>query len=174
MKTRSSRTVYENRWISVREDVVERADGSTGIYGVVEKRHFAVVIPLDGDGVWLVEQFRYPLGGRFWEFPQGTWDGEPEGDAAALARAELSEEAGLAAGSLRHLSFLYQAPGLATLGFDVFLATELERVEPRRSVEEQDMRAARFPVAEFERMARSGAIRDTPTIAAWGLLMLER
>jgi 8-oxo-dGTP pyrophosphatase MutT (NUDIX family) len=174
VKTRSSRIVYENRWIAVREDTVERADGSSGIYGVLEKRDFALAIPLDGDRLWLVEQYRYPIERRLWEFPQGTWDGEPGGDAAALARTELQEEAGLVAGSLEHLGYLHQAPGVANFGFDVFLATQLERVEPKRSIEEQDMRAAAFSLAEFERMARSGAITDAPTIAAWGLLGLAR
>jgi 8-oxo-dGTP pyrophosphatase MutT (NUDIX family) len=174
MKTLSSRVVYENRWIAVREDAVERADGSSGIYGVLEKRDFALVIPLDGDRLWLVEQYRYPIERRLWEFPQGTWEGEPRGDAEALARVELEEEAGLVAGPLEHLGFLHQAPGVATFGFDVFCATELERVEPKRSVEEQDMKAAAFSLSEFERMVRSGAITDSPTIAAWGLFLLAR
>lgn len=69
----SSREVYCNAWLSVREDEVVRADGSTGVYGVVDKPDFAVVIPKDFDGFWLVEQFRYPVGRRAWEFPQGSW-----------------------------------------------------------------------------------------------------
>ena len=36
MRTTGSREVYRNPWIRVREDVVERADGSAGVYGVVE------------------------------------------------------------------------------------------------------------------------------------------
>jgi hypothetical protein len=60
----SSREVYRNAWIRVREDAVERDDGSTGVYGVVEKPHFALVLPAERDGFWLVEQFRYPLGRR--------------------------------------------------------------------------------------------------------------
>jgi hypothetical protein len=54
----SGREVYRNRWLSLREDVVEREDGSTGIYSVVDKPPMAIVIPLDGNDIWLVEQFR--------------------------------------------------------------------------------------------------------------------
>ena len=157
----------------MREDVVERGDGSTGIYGVLDKRDFALAIPLDGDCVWLAEQYRYPVGDRLLEFPQGTWEDEPPADAEGLARAELEEEAGLRAARLRHLGYLHQAPGVATLGFDVFVATELEPVQPRRSITEQDMRALRVTVDEFERMARSGEIRDAPTLASWGLFLLH-
>ena len=73
MRTTGSREVYRNPWIRVREDAVERADGSAGVYSVVEKPHFALVLPYERDGFWLVEQFRYPVGRRAWEFPQGTW-----------------------------------------------------------------------------------------------------
>ncbi|MCU1607956.1 MAG: hydrolase, partial [Modestobacter sp.] len=34
MRTTGSREVYRNPWIRVREDAVERDDGSTGVYGV--------------------------------------------------------------------------------------------------------------------------------------------
>src|SRR6187551_307522 len=67
-----SRQVYANAWMTVREDPIRRADGSTGIYGVVDKPDFALVIPLDGERMRLVEQYRYPIGMRRWEFPQGT------------------------------------------------------------------------------------------------------
>jgi 8-oxo-dGTP pyrophosphatase MutT (NUDIX family) len=101
----SSRTVYANQWMRVREDEVERADGSNGIYGVVEKPDFALIVPVDTDcGLWLVEQYRYPVEGRFWEFPQGSWEQQPGVDPAVLARGELREEAGLEASSLeRHV-----------------------------------------------------------------------
>lgn len=68
METTGSRRVYENPWMSVREDTVRRADGSTGVYAVVDTSDIAVVIPLDGDRFHLVEQYRYPVAGRRWEF----------------------------------------------------------------------------------------------------------
>ncbi len=69
----SSRVAYENQWMRVREDEFLLPDGSPGLYGVVEKADFALVIPLEDDTVHLVEQYRYPVGERQWEFPQGSW-----------------------------------------------------------------------------------------------------
>jgi len=60
----SSREVYRNAWMTMREDVIRRADGSTGIYCVIDKPTYALIIAADGDRVALVEQFRYPLGER--------------------------------------------------------------------------------------------------------------
>ena len=61
----SSRVVYRNRWMTVREDEIERDNGARGIYGVVEKCDSAIVIAIDGDQVYLVEQYRYRAGREF-------------------------------------------------------------------------------------------------------------
>src|SRR5215211_6456756 len=57
--TTSSRIAYENRWMRVREDRIAYADGTPGLYGVVEKRDFVLVVARGGgDLVHLVEQYR--------------------------------------------------------------------------------------------------------------------
>lgn len=169
IETLSTKLVYENRWMKVREDGVRRADGAVGIYGVVEKPDFALVIPLGEGSVFLVEQYRYPVGGRYIEFPRGSWEAEPHVPPEELARRELVEETGLTAGSMRHLGHLYEAYGSCDEGFDVFLATDLVEGRPTLSVEEQDLRTIEVPVAELERRILSGTIKDAPSIAAWEL-----
>ena len=91
MQTLSSRIVYRNRWMSVREDQIRRDDLSEGIYGVVDKPEAAIVIPVEGGRVHLVEQFKYPAGARYWEFPQGAWEGKSDYTPEELARGELLE-----------------------------------------------------------------------------------
>jgi 8-oxo-dGDP phosphatase len=169
----SSRVVYRNHWMSVREDQILRPDGSPGVYGVIDKDDFALVIPAERDGFWLVEQFRYPVGARRWEFPQGTFDPGATGSPADLARAELAEETGLRAGQLTHLGHLHCAYGMSSQGFDVFLGTDLVAGPPRRSVEEQDMRQRWLPRAEFEQLVRTGEITDDASLAAYTLLLLH-
>lgn len=173
MRTTSSREVYRNPWIRVREDVLEQDDGSTGLYGVIERADFTLVIPAERDGFWLVEQFRYPLGRRSWEFPQGTWGEGDGGSAADLARAELAEETGLRAADLRLLGHLDVDSGLSTQGFDVWLATGLTPGRSAREVTEADMRQAFVAEVELRRMIRDGEITDSPTLAAFALLLLD-
>ena len=168
----SSRIVYENRWMSVREDGIQRADGSTGIYGVIDKPDFALVIPLDRGGFHLVEQYRYPVRARSWEFPQGTLADRRQGDPAQLARQELAEETGLQAARLDHLGHLHAGPGHSSQGMDVFLATHLSPGPSRREVEEQDMRQRWVARQEFEDLVRAGVIRDSHTVAAYALFLL--
>ncbi|WP_250005489.1 NUDIX hydrolase [Actinoplanes sp. M2I2] len=172
MERVSSRVVYRNPWMTVREDEVRRPDGSPGIFGVVEKPDFALVLPRFPGGFWMVEQFRYPVGRRAWEFPQGSWGRDATGDPIALARQELAEETGLRAGSLTHLGHLFEAYGYSTQGFDVYLATDLEEGEPDREVTEQDMIHRRVHDDEVTAMIRSGHIVDAPSVAALTLYRL--
>ena len=169
----SSRVVYENRWMRLREDVLERADGSPGLYSVVEKAPGAIVVPLQDDAVWLVQQWRHPAGARFWDLPQGSLDEDPEATPEDVARTELAEETGLRAGRLEHLGRLFFAYGLSAQPFDVFLATDLVEGEAAREATEHDLRCARFAVGDFERMLREATIKDAATHAAWGLVRLR-
>src|SRR6267142_2955820 len=99
--TTGTSVVYENRWMRVREDTIRRRDGSNGIYGVVEKPDFVVIIPVEDDGrLYLVEQFRYPVKGRYWEFPQGSWEQIEGADPLEMALGELREESGLDAAEM--------------------------------------------------------------------------
>jgi 8-oxo-dGTP pyrophosphatase MutT (NUDIX family) len=169
----ATRTVYQNAWMTVREDTIRRPDGSTGIYGVIDKPDFALIIPLDNDGFHLVEQYRYPVAGRFWEFPQGTFPDRADGDPADLARAELAQETGLHAGQLTHLARLHNGYGMSSQGCNVFLATNLTPGPAQRDREEQDMRQRWVPRTSFEAMIQGSAITDTATIAAYTLLLLH-
>ena len=171
----SSREVYRNPWMIVREDDVQRADGSPGIYGVIDKPTYALVVARDGDSYRLVEQFRYPIGLRRWEFPQGTARGTLDGeepDAADLAAQELREETGLQASSMVVLGQLDVAPGMSSQRGWVWLATGLTQGEHDREPEEQDMHSAWFTGPQIEAMIRAGEITDAQTIAAWTLLAL--
>jgi 8-oxo-dGTP pyrophosphatase MutT (NUDIX family) len=169
----STRVVHRDRWMSLRVDEIERPDGSRGEYAVVDKPDFALVIPAEHDGFHLVEEYRYPVGGRYWSFPQGGFPPGHGGTPVDLARAELAEETGLVAARLEHLGHLFCAHGTSSQGFDVFLATGLTPGAHAREHEEQDMRQCFATRAEFDTMIRTGRIKDDSTLAAYTLLHLH-
>lgn len=173
MERLDSTQVYANSWMTVREDSIRRADGSNGIYGVVDKPHYALVIPYEAERFHLVEQFRYPLGARRWEFPQGTAPERAELPAAELAARELAEETGLRAANMLELGVLDVAPGLSSQRGTAFLATELTHGRPARELEEQDMRSAWFSRAELETMLANGEVTDAQSLAAYLRLLLH-
>lgn len=172
MDTVNSREIYANPWMTLREDAVRFPDGTDGVYGVVDKPDYALVIPLDGDRVCLVEQYRYPLQTRRWEFPQGTAPDRAEMEPDALAARELAEETGVRARHMARLGTLDVAPGLSNQRGTVFLATGLTPGAPARETTEQDMRSGWFGRAEFERMIVDGTVADAQSVAAYTLLLL--
>jgi ADP-ribose pyrophosphatase len=173
-RTYASREVYRSRWMSLREDQIVRADGTPGIYGVLDKPDFAIVIPRHADGSFtLVEQYRYPVGERCLEFPQGADETNPDIDPLELARQELAEETGLRAASVHLLGKLHHAHGYSTQGMSVVLATDLREGETQRESEEQGMTVVRVPAGEVAEMIRDGRIRDASTVAAYGMLLLQ-
>src|SRR5690349_10870140 len=95
--TLSSRPIYDNRWINVREDQVLNPSGGPGIYGVVSFKNKAIgIVPVDADGnTWLVGQYRYTLNEYSWEIPMGG--GPNEQDPLLSAQRELQEETGFTA-----------------------------------------------------------------------------
>jgi len=173
IQTVSSREVYRNPWLSVREDVVQRQDGSRGIYSVVDRPDYVVVIAAERGGFHLVDQYRYPIRGRYWEFPQGCFPAGRTGTAEELGRTELAEETGLRATSWTPIGRPYGWHGASGQAFTVFLATGLRAGAPAREHEEQDMGQRWASRAEFEQMIRAGRIRDDNTMAAYLLLLLH-
>jgi 8-oxo-dGDP phosphatase len=168
----ASREVYRSRWMTFREDQIRRPDGSNGSYGVVERPDYALVIARDGDRFCLVEQFRYPLGLRRWEFPQGTVADLANLEPVALAERELREETGLRAESMVFLGLLDVAAGISSQRGRVFLATGITEGQHEREHEEQDMQSAWFHRDEVEQMIAKGEITDAQSIAAWALFLL--
>jgi 8-oxo-dGTP pyrophosphatase MutT (NUDIX family) len=177
IKTISSREVYRNRWTRVREDVIERANGERGVYGVVDKDPASIVIPLEttaeGEFLTLVEQYRFTVGARFMELPQGGWE---RADAAPeeMARGELREETGLTAERMTLLATLRIGYGVLNQKQYVFLAEGLTQGEREPDAEESDLEVHRVSVAQFEAMLLDGTIVDGCSAAAWGVYRLWR
>src|SRR5580698_10834701 len=155
IRTISSREVYRNSWLRLREDEIERSNGARGIYGVVDKDDCAVIIPIENNTIYLVEQFRYTIQQRCLELPQGGWetaDVNPE----ELALGELREETGLIAATMIYLGTMWIAYGFARQKQYVYLATGLTQADRDLDPEEHDLVVRTTTIADFERMLLDG------------------
>lgn len=182
IRTLSTREIYRNHWMRLREDRIERLapgkPGVEGIYSVVDKDDCAAIIaidrdPIHGDAIYLVEQFRYTIQQTCIELPQGGWE-EANVDPEELARGELREETGVTAEKMTYLGMLHIAYGFANQRQFVYLAEGLTRGDATdRDAEEHDLIVHRVPVVEFEAMMRERKIQDACTLAAWALYKLR-
>ena len=161
----------------MREDIIERANGERGIYGVIDKDPACIIIPLEstpeGEFIYLVSQFRYTVGGRFMELPQGGWE-LTDADPEEMARGELREETGLNADHMTQLTTLQIGYGVMNQKHHVYLAEGLTQGEHSRDAEESDLEVHRVSVAEFEAMIVDGTIVDNCSVSAWGVYRLWR
>ncbi len=163
-RTLSSRPIYENPWMRLREDVAELPDGRTTIYGVVTFGDCVGVVPLlPDDRVLIVRQWRYVQGDARWEIPTG---GVHAGEALeAAAQRELAEETGYQADRLRYLCSYYTSKSVCRETAHLYLGEGLaSAVVPRDETE--FLEVAAFPFAEVLRMATDGTIMDSMSIIA--------
>src|SRR5499426_2870618 len=123
-RTMSTRPVYQNRWIKVREDVAELPDGRTTVYGVVQCAECVGVLPfLDADTVLLVGQYRYVARNFYWEMPTG---GQHPGETLEeAAQRELAEEAGVEAGRLVKLCDIHTSKSILREVAHLYIAESL-------------------------------------------------
>ena len=164
--TRSSRTIYTNPWLRLREDLVELPSGRTTIYGVVSTGSCVGVLPfLDPDTVVLVRQYRYVAGRHTWEMPTGgLGPGEP---IEAAAQRELAEESGYRAGRLEPVCVYHTSKSVMDETAHLFLAFDLADAEDRPEPDETEsfqIRPHRFE--EVLGMVDTGEIVDSMTIIA--------
>jgi len=160
----SSRDVYDNPWVSVREDEVVRPDGRPGIYGVVHFKNVAVgVLAVEDGEVYLVGQYRYTLGCYSWEIPEG---GCPEGEEhLAAARRELEEETGLRARDWERMGEAHLSNSVSDELAVWFLATGLTQGEQSPEGTER-LRVRRVSLSEAYRMVDEGEITDAISLLA--------
>jgi len=166
-----SQRVYSGLVINVRVDDVRLPDGRPARREVAEHPGAVAVLAVNESGeALLVRQYRHATGEVLLEIPAGKLDaGEQPIDCAGR---ELAEETGFHAARLQPLGSFFTSPGFAAEILHVFLATGLQ---PGEAAPDGDELLEPFflPLAELERLAAAGQVRDAKTLAALYLYGLQ-
>jgi ADP-ribose pyrophosphatase len=164
-KTQSTREIYHNKWMRLREDIAEMPNGRTTVYGVCELGQCVGVLPFVDDAhVVMVRQYRYPARENHrWEMPTG---GLRPGEAPeAAAQRELMEEAGYRAERLTWVSTYHTTKCVADEIGHLFLGYGLAPAALPPDDTEFIERAV-LPFEEVYQMVCNSEIRDSMTVIA--------
>lgn len=170
----SSRQIYQNRWMRIREDKVVTPTGKEGIYGLLESHDSVMVAVLNERGeLYLVRTFSYPAQSWNWELPGGNSDGE---NTAEASKRELEEETGIIASEWQKIGYTRVCNGFMTERMATYLATDLSFSGTKESADEQVSDAQFFTMKEVDAMIERGDINDGQSITGIHLVQkwLER
>ena len=133
---------------------------------VIRHRGGVGVLPVWGEEVTLISQYRVAVGEDVLEIPAGKLE---EGDVSQVEAAsrELWEETGLRAGRLVDLGEILPSPGYTDERIRLFAARDLAWGERRPDgAEEREARVITVKTGDAIRMVESGRIRDAKTVVA--------
>jgi 8-oxo-dGTP pyrophosphatase MutT (NUDIX family) len=167
-KTKSSKIVYENPWMIVREDEVVMPNGKDGMYGYVKSKSDAVfVLPVDNEGnTYIIQQEHYTVGRTVWQFVGGRTDNQPP---ELAAQRELREETGLHAESITILSTSQVAMGMTTFKGSFCLARDITANDDQLDPEEGILEVKKLSFNEIEEKILTGEIANVESIALFFL-----
>lgn len=168
-RTVATETVYEGFIWDVRRDEFELAHGEDPLRRdyITHPGAVSVLVLNDDDEVFLINQYRRPVGMTMWEIPAGLLDVEGE-DPAEAARRELAEEADLRAERWDVLVDFHNSPGSSSEANRIFLARGLSDVPDHelheRDGEEAEIHGAWVPLDGAVRAVLEGRLNSPAAV----------
>lgn len=164
--------VAETPFLRVEELSLRSPDGVIAARTVVRVGGAVALIPIDGDDVVLIRQYRTALDRAILELPAGKLD-IPGEDPVAAAGRELAEEVGFAAGRIEKLIHYQASPGFSDEDVIVYLATDLTAVPMNRiGPEEEAAEVVRVPIADIPELLAT--IEDAKTVIGLQAFLLRQ
>lgn len=164
--------IFKGKIISLQVDHVRLPNGEIASREIVKHPGAVAVIPLLGDKMIVVEQYRKPLEKSQVEIPAGKLDAGEEPLKAALR--ELEEETGYRTTTIKLVSSFYTSPGFADEIIHLYIAEDLVKGDANPD-EDEFLECEAITLEQAQQYMREGRISDAKTIMAvyaWQLYRL--
>jgi len=152
---------FEGQIFSVSVGEARLDDGTLVSREMVAHHGGVAVVPVLGDAVILIRQFRIAININILEIPAGRLKGDE--DPAVRARIELEEEVGYRAGQLELAHTYFSSAGFTNERMRIFLAFDLEQTTQKLEFDER-IEIVHIPINDIAGMLAAGEIEDAKTI----------
>ncbi|NMB33780.1 MAG: NUDIX hydrolase [Clostridium sp.] len=166
----SKKQIFKGNIIGVESWQVLLPNGKEASRDIVIHPGASVIIPVSKNNeLYMVRQYRTPVGEVSLELPAGKLDEGEEPDVCAIR--ELKEETGLEADKIQHILSFYSTPGFSNEILHLYIATGL--CEGIACADEDEfVTVEKIPIDELTNMILSNKITDAKTII--GILLADK
>jgi ADP-ribose pyrophosphatase len=168
----SSETVIENKWTKIFRDKVIMPNGKEGEYTYVSRINGNCIIPIEGEYVYMVSQYRYPVQETLLQFPMEGFNKDENVDAAVSRCTE--EELGKKAINAKKIGEAWVDGGLNTQKLHFYTCELGETVNQKLDDSEADLKIEKVRIADLYKYVKEGRIKDFHTLSALYYFELDK
>ncbi len=158
----SSKTIYEGV-VGFKVDTVRLINGTLSKREYLQHPGASAVLAVENGKVLFVEQYRYPVKKVMLEIPAGKL--KPRQTPLACAKAELKEETGYTAKSIKKFLTFNTSAAFADEDLHIFYASGLKKGK-RHLDDDEFVNVKWLPLPRVFKMIKEGKITDSKTLIA--------
>ena len=158
----NSKTIYEGI-VNFKVDTVRLINGAVSKREYMQHPGASAVLAIENGKVLFVEQYRYPVKKVMLEIPAGKL--KPRQTPLACAKAELKEETGYSAKTIKKLLTFNTSAAFADENLHIFYASGLKSGKMHLD-DDEFVNVKWIPLDKVFKMVKAGKIMDSKTIIA--------
>lgn len=157
------KSIYKGRIVDLRIETHRLPKGEVHNYEIVRHVPAAAVLPIHGDQILLIKQYRVPLKKFIWEIPAGLLE---KGESPLVCvRREIIEETGYRGKNYKKLCEVYTTAGFSDEKVIIYQC-ELGKHVGTAHEGSEDISIHLFTVERVKKMLKRGEIKDAKTLIA--------
>lgn len=161
----TSEVLYAGKILDLKLNTVELPNGELAKREIVKYRNGVGVLPVDGDTMLFVKQYRSAIEDYLLEIPAGLMEGKETPEMTGTR--ELQEEIGLKPTALIPCGKVWPTPGCCDEETFLFIATQLEH-QALEADDDEFIEVVRLPIQTVRALYDKQYFTDAKTVCALG------